>query len=822
MREARLLLPQPAAAMPATARTNQPASPDLQPVLDAACEGASQRVLAVLPLIYVAWADGTLTPSQMEATRERLAGVEGLSEGDRAALGAWLDPQNPPSVSTYNGWMRAISAASERIPAHERASLGDLGVAMARLAGLDVGGDGAPAWSNEATRRALEDVEHALGILPAEAARALTVGHRPSGTAGGVAPARIQQSTVQSLLDGPHRDLRDRVRALLSDPVFSQETTLPAPTHEYREQVLAWCQRLAEQGLGALAYPEEYGGGGSMERFIVAFETLAEGDLSLVIKFGVQFGLWGGSVAQLGTAKHHEKYLRQIGSLELPGCFAMSELGHGSNVRDCETTATYDAETGEFVVNTPHDRARKEWIGNAALHGRMATVFAQLRVAGEGHGVHAFLVPLRSEDGEVLPGIRIEDCGQKMGLNGVDNGRIWFDRVRVPRENLLDRFASVSEEGVYTSPIPSEGRRFFTMLSTLVGGRISVACAGLSATKVALTIALRYGAARRQFGPSGAEEVPLLTYRTHQRRLFPPLATAYGLHFALEDLRSRFAAEHARAHDGSQREGALQRIEAEANALKAYATQHATRAIQTCREACGGQGYLTENRLPGIKADTDVFTTFEGDNTVLLLQVAKGLLSDYRRAFQDLSFFGVIQHVATERIDALLDRNPLLTHRREPEHLRDAAAQLALFERREQDLLASAARRLRARIKSGMDAFDAFVDVQDHLVTLAEAHAEYLVLSGFVSALDATAEAFDEPTQSALERLRMLYALERIERHAGWYLAQGYLDEAKARAVTHEVNALCGQLRPDAVALADAFGIPDPVLAAPIALGQRA
>src|SRR5918992_5751597 len=239
-----------------------------------------------------------------------------------------------------------------------------------------------------------------------------------------------------------------------------------------------------------------------------------------------------------GNERHHESYLRDIVSVDLPGCFAMTETGHGSNVQALGTTATYDPEAGEFVVYTPDADARKDYIGNAARDGRIAAVFAQLIVGGENRGVHALLVPLRDDNGNVLPGIEIEDCGAKLGLDGVDNGRIRFDQVRVPREALLDRYAQVSAEGEYTSPIENPTRRFFTMLGTLVQGRVSVCGAGIGAAKVALTMAVRHAAERRQFGPpGGAEEAVLLDYRLHQRRLLPALATTYALHFAQDRLR---------------------------------------------------------------------------------------------------------------------------------------------------------------------------------------------------------------------------------------------------------------------------------------------
>ena len=140
----------------------------------------------------------------------------------------------------------------------------------------------------------------------------------------------------------------------------------------------------------------------------------------------------------------------------------MTETGHGSNVRDIRTTARYDPKSRGFVVHTPNAEDRKDYIGNAALHGRTAVVFAQLEVDGERHGVHALVVPIRDARGNHLPGVRIEGCGDKLGLNGVDNGRIRFDHVRVPRTALLNRFGDVGPDGTYSSPIPDPSKRFFT------------------------------------------------------------------------------------------------------------------------------------------------------------------------------------------------------------------------------------------------------------------------------------------------------------------------------------------------------------------------
>ncbi len=754
----------------------------------------SPRVRAVLPLLYVAWADGVLTPSEAETIRGHLRTQEWLDASTREAICDHLDPQSPPTPTQYFRWIRTLRDGAGDAAVTTRSSLAELGMALA-----NVGGDGTAL--PEASRRALEDIEAALNIDGEEVVRDL-LGERPEPSP--VEPeAPFDTDAMRRLLDDPHAELREDIRTLLQDPVFEYQDGLG--TEAYREQVLRWCEHLADQGLGALAYPDAYGGGGDMEKFIVAFETLAYHDLSLVVKFGVQFGLFGGSIHHLGTERHHEEYLDRVGTLDLPGCFAMSEWGHGSNVRELETTARYDPATEEFVINTPHDGARKEWIGNAAAHGQVATVFAQLRTDGEEHGVHAFLVPIRADDGTPKPRVRIEDCGEKVGLNGVDNGRLWFDQVRIPRANLLDRYAQVAPDGTYDSPIPSSGKRFFTMLSTLIGGRISVARAGLSAAKSGLTIAVRYGNRRRQFGPKDEPEVPLLDYRTHKRRLLPRLATTYALHFALDDLTARFARKG--------RGESLEAIEAEANALKAYATWHTSATLQEAREACGGQGYRADTRIGRLRADTDVFTTFEGDNTVLMLQVAKGLLSDFQREFRDMNLWGMARLVADEVATQVQELNPVVTRTTDPDHLRALPFQQSALTYRAEKQLQNVGRRLQRRIDDGMEPFDAFVDVQDHLVQCARADAERMILERFADAVEGVEDA---DLRETLTTLRRLFALSRIEADLDWFLEAGYVSGSKAKAIRGAVNDLCDEVRPQAEALVNAFGIPDALLGAPI------
>src|SRR4051794_15084291 len=609
--------------------------------------------------------------------------------------------------------------------------------------------------------------------------------------------------TLRRRLDGPYPDTRERVRWWLSQP--GNEPMDELSTEEHRERVVAWARELASEGDTGMGYPKEYGGQGSPGRSVTSFETLAMGDLSLLVKCGVQFGLFGGAILHLGTKRHHRAYLQDVALLDLPGCFAMTETGHGSNVQALETTATY--ENGEFVIDTPSDDARKDYIGNAARDGRMAVVFAQLIAGGEKRGVHAILVPIRDEDGEPLPGVRIEDCGAKLGLNGVDNGRLWFDHVRVPRENLLDRYAQVHADGTYVSPIENPTRRFFTMIGTLIQGRISVSGAAVSATKVALTIAVRRALQRRQFGVPGAEEALLMDYRTHQRRLLPALAKTYALSFAqlrlVDELHEVFTST-----EDNERE--RRKLETLAAGVKSISTWHATETIQTCREACGGAGYLRSSRFATLKADTDVFTTFEGDNTILLQLAAKNLLTDYKDAFGELDPLGMAQFVAGQAMGVLTERtglrklaDSLIPGRDDNADLLDHKAQLELFRWRYEHLLAGAARRLKGGIDAGKDPFAVLVDSQDHVVDTARAWVDLVVLESFVAGVG---------DNELLSRLCSLYALHTIEAERGYYQEHGRLTGSRSKAVIKAVNTLCGELRPAARDLIDAFAVPETCL----------
>jgi len=751
------------------------------------------RLLPLLPAIYMAWADGELSGDEMRSLCARVDEIDGIDVECRVALGNWLNAETPPEPAELAELLATIRRLAGSLERPERLDLASLAAEL-----VHTGRPGMPLRAPEA--RAIAEIEAVLGIMGPEATR--TVLHLAHDRAEVPVLEDFDPRELGAYLDGPRRaDIRNRMRRLLAQPRFAYRADISRA--DYREVVLTWTKELAERGVGPIGYPTEYGGEDSMSCFVGAFTMLGHHDLSLLTKFGVQFGLFGGSIARLGTKRHHDAYLAAAGSGELLGCFAMTETDHGSNVRDLETLAVFNATADEFVITTPHDGARKDYIGNAAVHGRAAVVFARLIVADVDHGVHALFVPLRDEGGQLLPGIRIEDCGQKIGLEGVDNGRIWFDAVRVPRQALLDRFASVDERGRYVSDIPSPARRFFTTIGSLVGGRVSVGAASISVAKSALTIAVRYGTRRRQFGAEGEAETLILDYPTHQRRLMPRLAGTFAYHFAFERLIDDYVAGEMDSRV----------LEAQAAGLKAYGSWHAIDTVQACREACGGAGYLAVNRFGSLRADADVFTTYEGDNTVLAQLVTKSLLSDYKLAFSNMNLLGTVRFLAGKTLASLREVAPAVGGADE-EHLRDRSWQLALFEWRSDHQVASLAARIKKRLDSGMESTAAFADVQDHVLACARAHVESLVLERFAEAI----EANEDPGQrEALDLLCDLYVLTRVEHDRGWFLEHGQISAAASKAIRKLAIRLSAEVRRHAPGLVDAFLIPDAVLAAPIA-----
>ncbi|KAL6959330.1 Acyl-coenzyme A oxidase 2, peroxisomal [Sarracenia purpurea var. burkii] len=621
----------------------------------------------------------------------------------------------------------------------------------------------------------------------------------------------VSTEHLADFLRGKHREIQERVfEFFLSRPDL--QTPVEISQADHRELCMRQLVGMVkEAGIRPFRYVAD-----DPEKYFAIAEAAGSFDMSFGIKMGVQFSLWGGSVLNLGTKKHRDKYYEGIDNLDFPGCFAMTELYHGSNVQGLQTSATFDPLTDEFIIDTPNDGAIKWWIGNAALHGKFATVFAKLILPDHDTsgtsdmGVHAFIVPIRDlNTHQTLPGVEIQDCGHKIGLNGVDNGALRFSSVRIPRDNLLNRFGDVSREGKYTSGLPSINKRFAATLGELVGGRVGLAYSSVGVLKLAATIAIRYSLLRQQFGPPKQPEITILDFQSHQHKLMPILASTYAFHFATLYLVDKYS-EMKRSHD-EQVAGDVHALSA---GLKAYVTSYTAKALSICRESCGGHGYAAVNRFGSLRNDHDIFQTFEGDNTVLLQVVAADLLKQYKEKFEGGTLTVTWNYLRDSMNSYLSQPNPVTARWEGEAHLRDPNFQLDAFRYRTSRLLQTVAVRLRKHYKN-LGGFGAWNRCLNHSLTLAESHIETIILTKFIEAVQ---RCPDPSTRAALKLVCDLYALDRIWKDIGTYRNVDYVAPNKAKAIHKLTENLSFQVRNIARELVDAFDFPDYVTRAPIGM----
>lgn len=508
---------------------------------------------------------------------------------------------------------------------------------------------------------------------------------------------------------------------------------------------------------------------------------------------GVHYVMFLPAILGQGTLEQQGEWLTRAWSGEIIGTYAQTEMGHGTYLRGLETTATYDPSTQEFILNSPSITAAKWWPGGLGKTSNYAVVMAQLYTKGECHGIHPFIVQLRDEDTHrSMPGVTVGEIGPRLGLNSNDNGFLLFKNYRIPRKNMLMKFSQVLEDGTYVKP-QSDKLAYGTMMFV----RVAICFDTCRQLQKAVTIATRYSAVRRQSElVPGAPEPQILDYQTQQYKLLPLLATVYGIHFSTQSVWNTYQEMTGDLDTGSFE--LLPEVHALSCGLKALSSNDASFGVEICRLACGGHGYLASSNLPRIYTYTTAAITYEGENTVMWLQVARYLVKSYREAKKGRPVQKSVSYLVSQPVSTHVKKD--LSNRGLVEAFRSAVS----------SMVSENANRLQQYCDKGLKFEHAWNSCSVLLTQCAEAHTRYFTCEQFVQNVENL--QLSDGVRKILRHLCRLYLIHHVTLNQGLFLRSGALTAANLSTLEGEMAELLATLRPEAVNLVDAFNVHDRVL----------
>jgi acyl-CoA oxidase len=566
---------------------------------------------------------------------------------------------------------------------------------------------------------------------------------------------------------------REALKALCNDPLFARVSGLSIA--EERELTLRRLRKVGELGVVSPADFET-----NPSNIYAAHEVLGMIDGSLATKFTVQFNLFGGTIVGLGTERHRG-LIPQIASLSKVGCFALTELGYGNNAVEMETLATWEPATQTFDIHTPRTLASKYWITNGAQHAHYSIVFARLLFHGKDEGIHTFLVRIRDDNLSECEGVEIEDMGKKLGLNGLDNARLRFTHVKVPREAMLNRYSNVDAQGQFTSQISKKRDRFLKVADRLLSGRICIASMMNATFKLASYAGFKFSQSRLTSGPKGKVDTPLIEMQLQQQALIPPFARLLALNIGLNFVKVKFQAKDPE----------IVRL---CCAIKPLMSWSLEKFVCSIREKTGCYGLLEINMIKEAIAGSHSGITAEGDNAVLMMKVTSEMMKAH--AVGQLT----IPEVDLQALPAVPDFDSL-------------ELLVELLKAREvvtlQELLGS----IQAGLEQGKPLFQVLMhEESDRIQMLAKSYGERVCAVQVLETIRANARL-----AGVLSLVGLLFAYDTVRSDLSWFLMHSLISPAAASNIEARWEDTTRQLKPHVWKIVESFEIPAALLNFPIA-----
>uniref|UniRef100_A0A0A9YPZ1 Acyl-coenzyme A oxidase n=1 Tax=Lygus hesperus TaxID=30085 RepID=A0A0A9YPZ1_LYGHE len=604
---------------------------------------------------------------------------------------------------------------------------------------------------------------------------------------------------LTNLLDGGKiktQERRELVEFFAKDPVFKDEVPPEYLSYvdRYEESVRKSCLMFYKIN----EWMDYKRAGGSVD----LYQALLGGMLgSAVLKDGMPFALhyvmFVPTLMGQGTMDQQAYWIGRAWNCSIMGTYAQTELGHGTFIRGLETTAHYDPATEEFVLNSPTLTSYKWWPGGLGHTANYAIVLAQLYTKGQCHGIHPFIVQLRDEETHMpLKGIKIGEIGCKLGMNGTNQGFLGFEKLRIPREHMLMKNSQVLADGTYVKSV-SDKLTYGTMIFVRVALIRGVAASYLAK---AVTIATRYSAIRHQSELIPGEGEPIIMeYLTQQYKLLPNIAAAIGMMFASQWLWDMYNNVTSELEQGDIER--LPELHAISCCLKSISTSDAARGIEECRKACGGHGYMTCSSFPVTYGMATAAETYEGENTVLLLQTARYLLKANSMAKGGNPMPPTVRYLSE-------------SHRMRLPWSNTITSLVSAFRQVAQGLISETYEKVERLIESGTPSELAANHYSIQLVKCAEAHCRLFLVEKYFEAIKIA--KVSQPLKKVLNELAMLYGVYYLLKDLGLFLSYSNVRISDVAGIEEWQHSLLASLRPNAVSIVDGFDISDEILSSPL------